>query len=69
MSKSFSKLRGRIIEKYGTITNFADNTRKSRVAVFNKLSGATDFSKDDICEWAGLLDIQQEDFGAYFFED
>lgn len=68
MTKAFSKLRGRIIEKYGTIGNFADNTSKSRVSVSNKLTGDTDFSKEDICEWAELLGIPQEEYGIYFFE-
>lgn len=69
MDKSFSRLRGRIIEKFGTIGNFAEKTSKSRVSVSNKLSGETDISREDICEWAKLLEISDEEISHYFFED
>lgn len=69
MAKTFSRLRGKICEKYGTITEFAEKTSKSRVSVSNKLSGDTDFSRDDMIEWGDLLGITPEEYGIYFFED
>lgn len=69
MAKTFSRLRGKICEKYGTITAFAEETSKSRVTVTNKLSGETDFSRDDMVEWGSLLGITPEEYGVYFFED
>ena len=69
MDKQFNKLRGRIIEIYGTIGNFAEKTGKSRVTVFNKLTTKADFSREDICKWAKLLKISQDEIGAYFFEN
>ena len=52
-----------------SITAFAEETSKSRVTVTNKLSGETDFSRDDMVEWGGLLGIAPEEYGVYFFED
>lgn len=69
MAKSFSKLRGRICEKYGTVIAFAEQTSKSRTSVSNKLSGDTDFSREDMIEWGNLLGIAPEEYGVYFFED
>ena len=69
MAKTYSKLRGRIIEKFGTIAAFSDSTSKSRVSVSNKLSGDTEFSKEDMIEWGSLLEIKPEEYGVYFFEN
>lgn len=69
MAKTFSKLRGRICEKYGSITDFAEQTRRSRTTISNKLTGDSDFSREDMIEWGNLLGIAPEEYGIYFFED
>jgi hypothetical protein len=65
----YSKLKGRIIEKYGTLTEFSKHISISRVALTEKLHNRIKVSRDDILEWSKLLDITQEEMGAYFFSE
>lgn len=63
----YSRLRGRIVEKYGTIKEFSKRTRFSYNVASMKLNGKITFSQDDMEEWCGLLDIDRIDIGHYFF--
>lgn len=63
----YNKLRGRIVEKYGSLSAFSEHTIISRVSISNKMTGKCGFSQEDIEEWAKLLDIAPEDYGSYFF--
>lgn len=63
----YSKLRGRIVEKYGTLTEFSNHISISRVALNDKLHDKIKISRDDILEWSKLLDISPDEYGAYFF--
>ena len=63
---NYSKLRGRIIEKYGTLSNFADKLGVSLVTLSNKMNNVSAFSQDEIYACCLLLDIQ--DNSSYFFE-
>lgn len=65
--KPFSKLRGRIVEKYGTIDKFSLAVGMSTVQISKKLNEKAGFSKDDITKWSELLDISAEDVGECFF--
>lgn len=67
MPFKYSKLRGRIVERYGTISKFSDKLGKPIQVVSRKLSGKTQFSKKDIAIWCDLLDIKLEEIGPYFF--
>lgn len=64
----FNKLRGRIVEKYGTMCKFAEKIRTTRQTVSQKLTGKIEFSRDDIQRWAGALDIDTNEIGVFFFE-
>lgn len=64
----YRKLRGLIVEKYGTISEFSKHVSVSGVQVSKKLNGVSGFSQSDIIEWAGLLDIELSDVGLYFFD-
>lgn len=64
---SYRKLRGRIVEKFGTIRAFADALELSRVAVSNKLNGRSYFNQADMVKWGDLLEISADEFGEYFF--
>lgn len=63
----YSKLRGRIIEIYGTLSNFGKvaHTRVSRVSEL--LNNKANFQQEEISRWAMLLDIRPEQIGDYFF--
>ena len=64
---SYAKLKGRIVEKYGTIGSFAEALGVSRQAVSNKLNCRSSFSQEDIEIWARLLSIDPDQFGVFFF--
>jgi len=65
----FSKLRGRIIEKFGSIRAFAKAYGLSYVTMSNKLNGKVGISSDDIVKMSKpeLLDIPPAEYHLYFF--
>lgn len=63
----YRKLIGRIVEKYGTRKEFAKVLGISENSMSLKLNGKTGFSREDIVRWGELLDIDVNEFGAYFF--
>lgn len=67
MKFDHSKLRGRIVEKYGTYAAFFKNLNISEVQASNKLNGKAEFSRKDIVQWCGLLDIELKDVGLFFY--
>ena len=64
----YRKLRGRIIERYGTLGKFAKAIGLSRTALSNKLTCKSGFSQSDIEKWADKLGIEREEYPSYFFE-
>lgn len=64
---TYSKLRGRIIEKYGSQKQFAEAIGISEVAMSRKMNCETGFSQKDIIKWAEALEIEVKDYGLYFF--
>lgn len=67
MASSYSKLKGRIIEKYGSQAEFARILGTYDTVVSRKMQGNVGFTHDDIVKWCNLLDIKQEEIGGYFF--
>lgn len=67
MSFDTMKLRGKIIEKYGTIGKFAEVLGCSSNTISNYLNGATFLSQEKILLWCELLDIKEKEIPAYFF--
>lgn len=65
----FSKLIGRIVEKFGTRAAFAEAAGYSRSQLSARLNGAIYFPSDEIRKLCGpeLLDIPTEEIPAYFF--
>ena len=64
---TYSKLRGRIVEKYGSQEKFCDVVGLSSVSVSNKMTGQTGFSQKDILKWCELLDIDIKEVGDFFY--
>lgn len=62
-----SKLRGRIVEKFGTISAFTEALGSSMVTVSAKLNNKSGFSRGDIERWSELLEIPFAEIGLYFF--
>ena len=67
MNYNYSKLRGRIVEKYGTASAFADALGIHKTQLSAKLNNKVDITKQDISTWSDLLNISMEDYGTYFF--
>lgn len=67
MEYDYSKLRGRIIEKFGTIGNFQKHLDISNVVLSKKMNNRVRLSHDDITQWADLLEIPMDQIGVYFF--
>ena len=69
MELTHSKLRGRIIEKFGSYRAFARAIGKSEQTVNTKLAGKSGFSEDNIIEWSNALDIGPEEVGTFYFTE
>ena len=69
MSFDYSKLRGRIIEKFGSIKAFAEACGLSTVSMSKKLNGKIAISQADIIRMSSpeLLDIHPSEYHLYFF--
>ena len=63
----YSKLRGRIVEKFDTQEAFAKEIGKTPVYVSLKLSQKSRFNQSTIELWARALDIPVSEYGEYFF--
>ena len=70
MSKNifdYSKLKGRIKEKFNNQKDFAKALNISEVALTNKLNNRTKFNQDEIIKCVELLVIDWQDIPLYFF--
>ncbi|MGI6691196.1 MAG: DUF739 family protein [Desulfovibrionales bacterium] len=63
----YSKLRGRIREKYGTEGNFADSLGISRVSLSKRLNNLLDFNRIEMMRACDLLEISAQEMPRYFF--
>ncbi len=63
----YNKLRGRIIEVFGSQSKFAEFVGQSEQIVTAKLSGRSSFTQENIITWASALNIDQSEIGSYFF--
>lgn len=63
----YHKLKGRIVELYGTQGSFARKLGISKNSMSKKLTGKTQFSQSDIVSWALLLNLERKEYGEYFF--
>lgn len=64
----YSKLRGRIVEKFGTQGKFAEANKMSDRSMSLKLNNGIGLSQDEILRWCNLLDIHTEEIPVYFFK-
>lgn len=66
MRFDYSKLRGRIVEKYGTIDNFAKKIKRSKTFVSGVINNKAMLRQDDLVCWCDTLDIEYADIGEFF---
>lgn len=67
MAKDFSKLIGRIVEKFGTRTAFCKAIGKNSEWLSRRLNGQTEFDSDEIILIADMLEIPPQEISLYFF--
>lgn len=63
----FSKLRGRMVEKYGTIEKTAEAAGLRRDTLSLALNGKRTFTQSEIVILTKALDIPSAEVGLYFF--
>jgi hypothetical protein len=63
----FSKLRGRIVEKFGTLERFAEAGDHSKGWISNRMNNVVPWDCQEIDEACEMLDINPEEIPAYFF--
>ena len=68
MSFNYSKLRGRIIEKFGTQDCFSKALGVSERTLSLKLNNKIFFSQNEIAKISELLNISSDEIQVYFFE-
>lgn len=62
-------LRGRIIQKYGSLKNFVEPMGLSYPTILAKLSGSSGWTQAEIAKLCNLLDIKAKKIPEYFFAD
>lgn len=67
MTYDYSKLCGRIVEKYTTRAAFAEAMNISERTLSVKMTGKRGWTQDNISKACDLLGISQQDMHAYFF--
>lgn len=63
----YSKLRGRIVERYDTLDNFAQDISFSGATLSRKLNNRSRFEDVEILEISELLGIPKNKLDSYFF--
>lgn len=67
MAFDYSKLRGRIIEKFGSQMSFAKAMDISERTLSLKMSGKRTWKQQEICLAINLLELSNDDIQDYFF--
>lgn len=67
MAFDYNKLRGRIVEKYGSQVTFAKAMKWSERTLSKKINGKIPWKQNDICTAINLLELSENDIQEYFF--
>ena len=62
-----TKVRGRIVEKFLTLSEFAKAINKELRFVSSYLNHQRELTQNDILDWAAALDISTDEIPLYFF--
>lgn len=63
------KLKGRIVELYGSQRAFSDKIGLTEQSITAKLNGRSQFSQADIIKWCTALEIEKDEVADYFFTE
>lgn len=67
MSNDYSKLLGRMTEKFGTQANFAQAMKLSERTISLKLNNKVPWKDEEISRAVELLDVDVREIPSYFF--
>lgn len=67
MAFDYSRLKGRIVEVYGTNAAFSKDMGWSERTMSLKMNGKVDWKQDEICKALVLLKLNMSDIQSYFF--
>lgn len=67
MAFNYNKLRGRIIEKYGSQSGFAKDFGCSERTLSLKMTGKRPWKQSEILKAIKLLGLSEDDIQDYFF--
>lgn len=67
MQFDFSKLEGRIVEKFGTRRDFAEGMGLTPQQLHYRLTSVVSFKMTEVVKACDLLDIESDQVVAYFF--
>lgn len=67
MSFNYNKLKGKIVECFGTQSSFAEAMEWSERTLSLKLSGKVPWKQTDILKAVSLLNLSENDIQDYFF--
>lgn len=65
---AYNKLKGRIIEKFGSIGAFVEELGITRQNFNHKIHNKNGLSQKDMVAWATVLNISTEEFGYFFYQ-
>lgn len=68
MSNDYSKLLGRITEKFGTQAEFANAMGVSERSISLKLNNKVSWKDNEISKAVEILEVNPKDIPAYFFK-
>lgn len=68
MQHTFNKLKGRIVEKAGTMGNFAEKMGFSSTTLVKKMAGKTEWAADEMLKASEILGFQIWEIPLFFFE-
>jgi len=68
MSYNYSRLNGRIVERFGTQGKFAEAMKLSERSISLKLNNKVEWKQDEILRASKLLEFSQMEIPNYFFE-
>lgn len=67
MPFNYNKLKGRIIEKCGTYSKFAETMGITSTTMSAKINGKSEFSQEEILKAIKILQLDCTDIPNYFF--
>lgn len=66
-SIKYPKLRGRIVECYGSCEKFRKELGISKTTMSKKMTGKSGISQKEVIQWSQMLGIDLSEVGSYFF--